>query len=316
MKKIKADWDNVKFSPTSLAKIMSKPRNCRKLTKKELDQFSKIVQKEEITDKEQEIITGIMLKRERYANPPLSETAKKYLISRYSWLKYNVGQFPSGDKNSFVQKGNLMEQDAINLVKSVGRKKYNNVANFSENDYLYGKCDAITDDGKVILDVKVSWGIMNYLSIYSAGVSLNIWMQMQGYLDIYGADYGEVCYVLLNTPEHLVDRETDKIQLKYHTGEINSDQYEESMERLSLLYDYSKIPKTRKIITHKIYRNDAFIQKVYSKIHLCREWLKEFDVIHTKNKKVVILDNLYESEQEENNIEYNSDQSYSGHEGG
>ena len=89
------------------------------------------------------------------------------------------------------------------------------------------------------------------------------------------------------------------------TGEIDAEKFEESMERLDLNYDYSKIPNSRKIITFQVTREPAFMEKVYKKVEKCREWMAEFDKIHSDNKKIITLSEKYaapfiEGEQEDN----------------
>lgn len=308
MDKIK--WEQVKFGPSSLAKIMSRPRGKKKLNDREKAKYSSLILKEELTDKEKIELSELIAIKEFIKYPPLSKTAIDHLIAKYSWVKYNKAKCPYSKNDLYTQKGMEMEPQAIQMVERLTRKKYNRVANFSENDYFFGGCDAIREDKKVVLDVKCNWSICNYVSSQNNGISMAQWMQMQAYIDIYNADYGEVSYVILNTPPHLIQKEKERYDQKYRLGEINSDQYEEALEKIGLIYDYTKIPLRRRVHTVKVFRNEEFIQSAYRKIDLCREWLMEFDKVHVKNKKSVILDNLYEFNTEEDNIEHNPDLSH------
>jgi len=132
-------------------------------------------------------------------------------------------------------------------------------------------------------------------------------MQMQAYLELYNLEFGEVCWVLLNTPPFLLERERTKFTEKYMTGEIDAEKFEENMERLDLNYDYSIIPNKRKIITFTVTRERGFMEKVYQKVKKCREYMAEFDKIHSDNKKIITLSEKYAANFQEDNPESDTD---------
>lgn len=142
---------------------------------------------------------------------------------------------------------------------------------------------------------------------YITTLSVKYWMQMQAYLELYDLEVGEVCWVLLNTPPFLIERERTKFTEKYMTGEIEAEKFEEHMERLDLNYDYNIIPRKRKIITFVVNRERSFMEKVSKKVEKCREWMAEFDKIHSDNKKIITLSDKYASNIEEDNTESNPD---------
>lgn len=281
---------------------MARPKGCTDLTPSQKEKFAILQLKEKLTESEQKTMEILLAKRERFNNPELSVAAKKYMITRYSWEKYNRGSLSTNEKTSCLVKGNDLEADAIKMLCKRDRTKYIRGEEFVSNDFIFGKCDIYSPERNKVVDIKVSWGIHTYLPNHISNLSIKYWMQMQAYLELYNLDKGEVCWVLLNTPLFLLDREKAKCTEKYMSGEIDAEKFEESMERLDLNYDYTKIPTTRKIITFVVNRDKGFIEKVYKKVEKCREYMAEFDKIHSNNKKIITLAEHYTNvSQEEDN---------------
>lgn len=302
-----SDWSKFLISASSISQIMSRPKGCTDLTPAQKETVAKLSLKDEFNEKETRTLEVLMAKKERFNNPELSVAAKKYMITRYSWDKYNCGTLSVNDKASSLVKGNELEADAIKMLSKRDRTKYIRGDEFISNDFIFGRCDIYSPERKKVVDIKVSWGIHSYLPNHITELSTKYWMQMQAYLDLYDLDKGEVCWVLLNTPLFLLDREKTKFTEKYMTGEIDAEKFEENMERLDLNYDYSKIPNSRKIITFVVNRERGFMEKVYKKVEKCREWMAEFDKIHSDNKKIITLSEKYASNFQEDNTEYNTD---------
>lgn len=299
------DWSQFLISASSISQIMSRPKGCTDLTNSQKEKYTTLLLKEELSESEKKTFDVLTAKKERFNNPELSVAAKKYMITRYSWDKYNRGTLSVNEKSACLVKGNELEADAIKMLSKRDRTKYIRGTDFVSNDFIFGRCDIYSPDRNKVIDIKVSWGIHSYLPNHIIDLSTKYWMQMQAYLDLYNLDKGEVCWVLLNTPTFLLDREKAKLTENYMTGEIDAEKFEESMERLDLNYDYSKIPNSRKIITFQVTREPAFMEKVYKKVEKCREWMAEFDKIHSDNKKIITLSEKYaapfiEGEQEDN----------------
>lgn len=305
------NWSKFLISCSGIKDIMTKPRNCTDLTSSQRISYNKIIEKksnsEEISEKEQKTLDVLQAKIDRFNDPELSVAAKKYLIKRYSWSKYNRGTLPTEQKSSFIIKGNELESDGISIVKLRDKVDYEKPTDFVSNNYLFGRCDIISKEKRKIIDIKVSWGIHSYLPNYLTKLSEKYWWQMQGYMELYGFNKAEVCYILLNTPAHLLERERAKHTEKYLFGEIDSEKYEEEMEKCDLCYDYSKIPSKRKVLTFSIKKEPIIMESVYKKIDKCRDWLNEFDRQHTLNKKILTSASDYAIFSKESIIESDSD---------
>jgi hypothetical protein len=272
---------------------MVRPKGANPITVRERKKLESLAEKDELLTSDKEFVARMIAKDEKFKNPGLSSTTIKHLMSRYAWERYNK-RVPSIDTaRSYTKKGNLMEDEAIEIVSELDGHKYIKEDSCVSNDYLIGVCDVYHNDSRKIIDVKASWNIYTFMPNLITPVSKNYWYQMQGYMELYDADVAEVCYVLVNTPPHLISREREKLSDRYMMGEIAKDKYTELLMGLEHSFDYSKIPIRRRVIRQIIPRYREIMPVIYSNVINCREWLNEFEKIHLNNKPILILPDEY-----------------------
>jgi hypothetical protein len=279
-------------SCTGIKPIMTRPKYCTDLTDKQRERLTNLSSKPELNDKELKEVSILKEKVARFNDSELSESAKKYLLRRFSWEKYNMGTIPSEQKLCVV-KGNDLEAEAVEIIRQMDKVQYERPSDFINNGYIFGKCDIFGGGSRKVVDIKVSWSIHNFIDNHISKLNEKHWWQMQGYMELYNMDFAEVKIVLLNTPHHLLEKERGRTEERYLLGEIDREKFDEQMENLDLCYDYSKISKKRKVITYKMKRDRDAMQLVYRKIGKCRLWLSEFDSIHMTNRKIVSLKEDY-----------------------
>jgi len=292
---------------------MARPRGFNKLTKNDLKIKAALLIKEEKDIADLELIEFYKNKKDGYEYPPLSETAKGYLIERYSSEKYNIRRISSGGlQKGTISKGVALEAEGIELVSFLDKINYERPDKPVSNDYMIGQCDIICYENKKIVDVKTSWNAANFMDNRRTNkLDLDKWAQMQGYLELYDIDFGQVCYVLVNTPPHLIDQEKANLFRKYTFGEITRTKYDDEMEKYDSIFDYRKIPITKRIIRYDVPRYKDYMPLVYDKIGKCRVWLNEFERRFLSNKNVITLAEDYiHVNTEENNTEHNSEESF------
>lgn len=281
-------WDDFKVGCASIQDVMSRPKYHNNLNSKERTTLDKLLSKENKLAEDLVKIGELNKKIEKYINPPLSETCKKYLLSRYAPIKYDTGRLSVFQKRPCVQKGIDLEQSGIDLVSSVTKVKYNRPKDYSENEYLIGMCDAISSDGSTILEIKTSWSAASFMEGRRLDkLSPTHFSQMQGYLNLYGIKKGLVCFTLVNTPPHLIEQEINSLERRYMMGEIQSDKYESELLKLENLFDFRNIPKSKRIITFEVERSDEYIDVLIKKVKMCREFLNEFEKAFMRNKKIL-----------------------------
>lgn len=74
------NWDDFKVGCASIQDVMSRPKNHNNLKATEREKLETLLSKEEKTEKDLAVLSELNKKIERYINPPLSETCKKYLL--------------------------------------------------------------------------------------------------------------------------------------------------------------------------------------------------------------------------------------------
>lgn len=300
------NWDEFKIHCSGISRIMARPRGCNDLTQRDRKVLTTIEEKEEKTEEDLLKVDFFAQKRERFLRPPLSERAKGYLIERYSSEKYNIRRVSAGGlQRATISKGIALENEGIDLIRFVDKINYVQPDKVVSNEYLAGLCDILCYENKKLVDVKTSWNAANFMETRRANrLSFHHWCQIQGYMELYDIDFGQVTYVLVNTPPHLIDQEKLNLFKKYTFGEITKQKYDEDREKYDSIFDYSKIPITKRVIRFDVPRHRDFIPLVYDKVKKCREWLNGFERTFLSNKNIITLPEDYiNADSEENNIE-------------
>jgi hypothetical protein len=301
------DWSNFLVPCTGIASILSRPPSARDLTKQERKAYDKFMAKETLDVDETLKVEQMNAKIARFNNPELSKAAIAYILKRYSWEKYNARIAAVGLTSSSAAKGNAMESEGIKLLSEFDGIEYKKSDELIKNDYLLGRCDVFCATSNKIVDVKTSWSINSFLPCLFSKLDRKYWYQIQGYMELHDCPSAEVCFVLMNTPIHLVERERAKYTEKYVFGEITRERYDEEMEKLDLAFSYNKIPIKRRIIRYQIERYPDIMPKIYQRVERCREWLNAFERLHLHTKKIITLPEYYATTTESKEDNFDAD---------
>lgn len=303
------NWDDFKAHCSGLSKVMSPPQKANDLNKTEQKKYENLTSKDELSETEKEDLQKLLAKREIFLNPPLSETAKSYLIERYAKNRYDLRVAAYSTQKVTQLKGSYLETEGVNILREVDNIDYVQPESLKSNDYLAGICDIMSPDGSKIIDVKISWSAVSFFPNLYRKLSYANWWQMQGYLHLYDVKFGQVCYILANTPKHLIDQEKSNLLRRYAYGEIERSKYDEEMDKLDSFFDYNKIPLKKRIIRFDVERCDDLKALIEHKVRLCRQFLNEFEKVHLMNKNIITLAENYlkvEPKTDENNTESES----------
>jgi hypothetical protein len=161
-------------------------------------------------------IGKLMTEPKTKAEGPLSVGAKTHIRSLAAQDIFGV-DFEVSSKE--MEKGNLMESDAIGLLNRVrGLALVKNTERRS-NDWVTGEADLFDASARRGHDLKCSWSVATFpLVIVDCEDRLYEW-QMRGYMWLWDADSWEVNYALLSTPEHLARWEPASMHFVDHIPE-------------------------------------------------------------------------------------------------
>lgn len=194
----------------------------------------------------------------------ISDTAKSAIRDI---VKEDLYGFRSFTGNQYTQKGNLLEDLAIEMSGKMRFRNYQKHVGRMENELITGECDVLDLERKLIIDTKVTWDIGTHPffqdeameKVKKAGYDV----QMQAYMWLYDCEVAHVDFWLFPCPPELLKDWDDIDQLVHLVEAIDI------RER-----------KTTVIIE----RDEAVIQKIKDKIPHCQNYYEQLFAERSKGK--------------------------------
>lgn len=218
---------------------------------------------------------GAIMTDSRSKSESLSETCKAELINIFIESKYDREKDIS---NKYTEKGLMVEQDAITLYSRIKGRYFKKNEYRIHNEYLSGEPDMFIGESIMkadkIIDTKSAWDIWTFFKAKFEGYNKNYFWQMQGYMALTGAKEAELAYCLINTPDHMIEQE--KQRLYYKLGDIdgkNSAAYLEGCKQIEHNSIFDDMPLADRMFTITIKREDEKIESMYERIRECRNWM-------------------------------------------
>lgn len=194
----------------------------------------------------------------------ISDTAKSAIRDI---VKEDLYGFRSFTGNQYTQKGNLLEDLAIEMSGKMRLRNYQKHVGRVENELITGECDVLDLKNKLIIDTKCTWDIGTHPffadeameKVKKAGYDV----QMQAYMWLYGCDVANIDFWLFPCPPELLN------------GWDDIDQLVHLVEKIDI--------RERKT-TVVIERDEAIIQKIKDKIPHCQEYYAKLFAERSKVK--------------------------------
>lgn len=182
----------------------------------------------------------------------ISDTAKSEIRDI---VKEDLYGFRSFTGNQYTQKGNLLEDLAIEMSGKMRLRNYQKHVGRVENELITGECDVLDLKNKLIIDTKCTWDIGTHPffadeameKVKKAGYDV----QMQAYMWLYDCDVANIDFWLFPCPPELLN------------GWDDIDQLVHLVEKIDI--------RERKT-TVVIERDEAIIQKIKDKVPHCQEY--------------------------------------------
>lgn len=198
----------------------------------------------------------------------LSETCKAELMRCY--IKEVYGR-TDDIENRYMTKGTMTEEDGITLYSEVTGELFFKNQDVFVNDFIVGTPDIIK--GKRVKDIKSCWDIHTFFAKLYKPVDKGYQYQLNGYGDLVpGIDSLGLVYVLVNTPDVLIEQEKSK--LKYKMGIIDPDanpEYLKACEEIDLNSIYNDIDKKKRYMEFTV--DKVSMATVYERVKECRNFL-------------------------------------------
>ena len=201
---------------------------------------------------------------EKRGDKELSKTTKGALIEL--WIEEKYGRSKE-IFSRYLDKGIAVEDDSITLLSSLDVAFYQKNEERYENEWLTGTPDIVSP----LIDIKSSWDIFTFFKAKHEPINKDYEYQLQGYMDLTGADQARLVYCLVNTPEHIVDKENNYLPYKTGLDPNNTFELQMAVEDLSV---YDDIPEAERTFEFLVKRDDNLINQIHERVELCRDWVQ------------------------------------------
>lgn len=180
----------------------------------------------------------------------LSETTKSLC---YQIIARDIGALRQWTSR-YIEKGIIMEDESIMFVNKVLGTNYSKNYTSYDGGAITGTPDIITDD--MIIDIKNSFEVETHLkNITQEELPKNYFYQLQSYMALTGKDKAKVLYVLMPTPEYLLEKQARALEYKYQD-------YDKALEVLKATNEViSSLPNEFRVVEYAIVRDENFLQQ-------------------------------------------------------
>ncbi len=214
---------------------------------------------------------GKLMTNPRSKKDLLSKTTQSYLQEIYIEEVYGRKKEIT---SKYLDKGLYCEEDSLELASKHYEKLLIKNKKRMENDFITGIPDILYGKTRII-DIKTSWDIFTFIHV--DGTDKMYFWQLQGYLALTGRRKAELIYCLVDTPEHLIVSEKNK--LAWHKGiEDASEEMAELEDRVDKNMHYSDIPKKKRV---KVFEFDFMLssyEDLLIRIKCCRDYLDSLEL--------------------------------------
>jgi hypothetical protein len=195
----------------------------------------------------------------------MGETAKSYAKE---WLISQITGKEKDIKSKYLDRGNAMEESAINRVaKHYNCKLVKNDINL-ENDFFTGTFDARNTER--VIDTKVPFDAFTF-PFFVEKIDPDYYGQLQIYMHLTGLKKASLCYCLENGSDEQIERLSWKIAKELKKDEPDIEEWEQAEKELS----YDLLEDKLRIKVFEFYYDADFIEKAVERVLQVREYIEK-----------------------------------------
>lgn len=233
------------------------------LTDNQLSTLNDLENKPKRTEKQEATYQDLVFKKN---NPELPQTCKSYLED---WVKEQIYGKRKEFSSKTTEKGNINEDEAIDFVGEMLGYPFiakNEVLYF--NEYATGTPDVKLK--KECLDTKCSWDCFTFPLLDKEIPNKDYWWQGQGYMWLTNTEHYKLCYVLTDTPYHIIEREARKWCFANSYDELDDDILQEFEQKMT----YPNIQNKLKLKIFEFNKDEQAIQQIIERVVECRNYIE------------------------------------------
>ena len=225
-----------------------------------------------LTENQASLKRELIFKRD---NPELSETTKTELDKIYIREVHGRRKELS---NNYLLKGLGVEDSAIRVLSQVDGELYTKNEDRMKNNFIQGECDIKHHWGDsecgLVIDTKSSWDYWTFRKS-QGGIDKGYLFQLNGYGALYGADKLKLSYVLIDTPDSIIDDEIKRAGYKMPL--LTEKMFKEVAEHTRKNLTFGDVPIEKRTFSYEFDFDKNIIQSVYDRVPLWREYLNSLD---------------------------------------
>lgn len=278
------NFDNFKVRCSQISVAMADSRSNPPITEKQAEKLAELEKKATLTDNQKAEMADLLVKLENSKKIILPDGYIDYLCAEYSYI--TTGKI-AVDKEFLaleqMEKGKIVELESVATLCIVDGVLYtpNDPKERVSNDYLTGEVDAYLGESiigsSVIPDIKSIWDYPTFLAKINKPLSLANKYQVQGYMDISGAQEGFIADVLINTPDTVVESIKWKLLRKLGATTDESPEFTEAWQKLLHSMYFDDIPVKQRVNKKYVQPFTEFERnKLYDRVKYGREYLWRF----------------------------------------
>lgn len=192
--------------------------------------------------------------------------------------------------NKYLEKGNMNEEDSLDLYSQVDGISYWKNDEFFDNGFVCGTPDNITEE--LLRDIKSNYEFDTFKK--AEMTELYSW-QIKSYLWLTGKRNGELCYALVNSPAHRIEAERKSLWFSMGMPDETEDRWIEAASQLERnhIFDITKfkedfpgfdlvtpiwqydIPKHMRVKRFSVTLEDLDIEHMKRRSKMAQKWLLE-----------------------------------------
>jgi len=216
------------------------------------------------------LMTKGKTKDKEWGDTAISEIKKAVLFNKYG-IREELN-------SKYLEKGIYNEMESLLTASRVYNWNFDVMANKQRfvNEYVTGEPDVYRNNPALLGDVKSSWDASTFPFTDTQLKNKTYEYQMQTYIWLTGINEAQLCYVLTNTPEHMINDQIQRLMYKLSARPENVmrdladiELEAEKIVKQSSIFD--QIPIENRVKRFIVKRNDETIEAIKQRVEGARE---------------------------------------------
>jgi len=216
------------------------------------------------------LMTKGKAKGNEWGDTAINEIKKAVLFNKYG-IREELN-------SKYLEKGIQNEMESILTASRVYDWNFDVMANKQRyvNEWVTGEPDVYRSNPELLGDVKSSWDASTFPFMETQLKNKSYEYQMQTYIWLTGINEAQLCYVLTNTPEHMINDQIQRLMYKLSARPENimrdlSDIELEAEKTIRQNSIFDQIPIEKRVKRFIVKRNDETIEAIKQRVENARE---------------------------------------------